>query len=103
MPAPQSTEGDGAEGEDSMSSVSLELMTKDLCKQKNLRHQNNALKASKHSSRKWVIPQLWPPSKSSKVKVLVLLGLKHYPGPPLQLWGGQVIDGPGPSQWAQDM
>ncbi|MBW0519903.1 hypothetical protein O181_059618 [Austropuccinia psidii MF-1] len=36
-----------------------------------------------------------------KMKILVLLGLNHYPEPPLQLWGGQALDCLGPSQWAQ--
>ncbi|MBW0464460.1 hypothetical protein O181_004175 [Austropuccinia psidii MF-1] len=45
MPEPQTKEDGGAEAEDSVSSVSLELMTKDLCKKNNSRHQNNALQA----------------------------------------------------------
>ncbi|MBW0463048.1 hypothetical protein O181_002763 [Austropuccinia psidii MF-1] len=45
MPEPQSTDGGGTEGDNSVSSVSLELMTKDLFKQRNSRNQNNALQA----------------------------------------------------------
>ncbi|MBW0587039.1 hypothetical protein O181_126754 [Austropuccinia psidii MF-1] len=52
----------------------------------------------------WAITQLWPPTEASKkMKILVPLDFNHYPGPPHQHCGGQVLDGPGPSQWAQAM
>ncbi|MBW0496273.1 hypothetical protein O181_035988 [Austropuccinia psidii MF-1] len=35
------------------------------------------------------------------MKIQVLWGLNNYSGPPLQLWGGQFLDCPGSSNWAQ--
>ncbi|MBW0495165.1 hypothetical protein O181_034880 [Austropuccinia psidii MF-1] len=76
MPEPKSTDGGGAEGEDEVSSVGLELMTKILCKQKNSRNQNNALKFWKMYQGSGAITQLWPPSKSSKMNIQGPLGFK---------------------------
>ncbi|MBW0531705.1 hypothetical protein O181_071420 [Austropuccinia psidii MF-1] len=94
MPKTQSTEGGSTEREDSVSSVSLELMTKDLCKQKNSRHQNNALQALKNSSKKWGHNLMMGPSESSKIRIQGLLGLKSLPKTSPSPLGGQVLDEP---------
>ncbi|MBW0468871.1 hypothetical protein O181_008586 [Austropuccinia psidii MF-1] len=56
------------------------------------------------TSRKWGHNSMMaPPQSLQSEDSRPLWGLVHHPGPPLQLWGGQDLDGPGPSQWVQSI
>ncbi|MBW0505911.1 hypothetical protein O181_045626 [Austropuccinia psidii MF-1] len=92
MLEPQSTEG-----EDSVSSVSLELMTKDYASR--IMH----FKPEKIHQGSGAITQLWPTQSSQNGAPRPSWVPIIRPKPPLQLRRGQVLDGPGPSQWAQAM
>ncbi|MBW0484169.1 hypothetical protein O181_023884 [Austropuccinia psidii MF-1] len=89
------TDVGGTEGEDSVGSVSSELMNKYYARKITQGIRIMHFKPE-ISSRKWDHKPIMAPLK-------VHLGSNNNPGPTLPLWGGKFLDGPGPSQWAQAM
>ncbi|MBW0509333.1 hypothetical protein O181_049048 [Austropuccinia psidii MF-1] len=107
MPEPWRTDGDGAEGEYSVISVSLELMTKEYAsrrlKESDLNHfkpERNALKILKVVSQGpcWTeITTQDLPCKFGEVRILMVLDSSNGPMGPLkphQIWAQGVSNGP---------
>ncbi|MBW0546695.1 hypothetical protein O181_086410 [Austropuccinia psidii MF-1] len=73
-PEPQRTEGGIAEGEDSASSVSLELMTKKYARRRFKTSESVHFKSKPMTSRKWGHNSIMPHLKASEVKIQDPLG-----------------------------
>ncbi|MBW0517521.1 hypothetical protein O181_057236 [Austropuccinia psidii MF-1] len=69
MPEPQTKEGGIAEGEDSVSSVSLELMTKKYASRRFNTSESVHFNSKTMYSRKWGHTSMMTPLKASKVKI----------------------------------
>ncbi|MBW0587033.1 hypothetical protein O181_126748 [Austropuccinia psidii MF-1] len=80
-PEPQRPDGGGAKGEDSVSSVSLELITEEYASRRFKTSESIHSISTNFFDLKEMgaITQLCPPSKASKVKVHTPLGLNPSP------------------------
>ncbi|MBW0594091.1 hypothetical protein O181_133806 [Austropuccinia psidii MF-1] len=87
MPEPQRTDGGGTEGKDPVSSVSLNLMTRDYgAEEFNL--SDYAHHARRNHQGCGAISHFMAPSRSSMWGSKALLGLKQNAGPQIQILEG---------------
>ncbi|MBW0569672.1 hypothetical protein O181_109387 [Austropuccinia psidii MF-1] len=79
MPEPQRTDSGGAEGGDSVSSVSLELITEEYASRRFKTSESINSISKKLTSRKWGHNSIMPPLKASKVRIHTPLRLNSSP------------------------